>query len=330
MTAQQTIPRRQRRLTIAIALNVVVVAGQVVAGVAGHSLGLLADAGHNVADVAALLIAAVAVRYSLRAPTQARSFGHHRATILAALANGGLLLAVTAYLTGESVVRLFHPADVRGGLMLVVGVAAAAVNGVAAAVVHERPARRRHDLNVAAAVLHLVADALVSLAVAAAGLVILLTHGTRWLDPAVSIVVSIVIAAQAVRLLHRSADVLLESTPRDIVPDDVAAAIAAIPLVVDVHDLHVWCLSSQLYAMSAHVALSGHPSLEEAQAAADVIKIELASRFSIGHATIEMECEVCPEPDPCTLESAGSVAAHSHVTPAVDDGRRHAPRTPAN
>lgn len=303
--------RRQRRLTIAIGLNVVVVAGQVVAGVVGNSLGLLADAGHNVADVAALAIATIAVRYSLRAPTRARSYGYHRATILAALANGGLLLAVTAYLAAESIARLAHPADVHGGIVLVTALVAAGLNGAGALLVHERHPHRAADLNVAAAVLHLGADVLVSLAVAASGLAILLAGGLHWLDPAVSLAVSAVIAWQAVLVVRRSADVLLESTPKGIDPMQVDTAIAATPRVVGVHDLHVWSLSSDVYAMSAHVVLAGHPSLEEAQAVGELVKREVAQRFAIGHATIEMECEACPEPDPCILDAAVSAVENA-------------------
>jgi cobalt-zinc-cadmium efflux system protein len=308
---QQRNGRRQRRLVIAMAMNVAVVAGQVGWGLFAHSLGLLADAGHNLADVAGLAIAVIALRYSLRGPTMARSYGHHRGTILAALANGGLLLAVTGVLAIEAVVRLFRPGQVDGAVVLVVALAATAVNAVGAAIVHERPHRSSgtRDLNMSAATLHLISDAAVSLAVAAAGLVIMVTHGTVWLDPAVSLVVCVAIAVQAVRLVHRSADVLLESTPRAIDPELVLDVIRAVPTVVDVHDLHVWSLSSEIYALSAHVALAGHPTLEQAQATAELIKGEVADGFSIGHATLEMECEACPEPDPCTLEGAAPPTA---------------------
>jgi cobalt-zinc-cadmium efflux system protein len=149
--------------------------------------------------------------------------------------------------------------------------------------------------------------------VAAAGIVIVLSHGTYWLDPAVSLVVCVAIASQAVRLLHRSADVLLESTPKAIDPQAVLAAVRNVPTVVDVHDLHVWSLSSDIHAMSAHVAVSGHPTLEQAQATGEQIKDMVASEFDIAHATIEMECEACPEPDPCALESPAAFAVlHPH------------------
>jgi cobalt-zinc-cadmium efflux system protein len=302
--------RRQRRLTIAIGLNIAVVIAQVVWGIVAHSLGLLADAGHNLADVAGLAIAVIALRYSLRGATLARSYGHHRATILAALANGALLLALTGYLAIEAAIRLRHPTHVNGRVVVMVALGAAALNAVGAVLVHERSVDReprRRDLNMSAATLHLVGDAAVSLGVAFAGLIIVVSHGTTWLDPAVSLVVCAAIAAQAVRLVHRSADVLLESTPRAIDPEQVVAAVRALPNVVDVHDLHVWSLSSEIHAMSAHVAVSGHPTLEQAQATADLIKQEVGERFAIAHATIEMECEACPETDPCALEAPAAV-----------------------
>jgi cobalt-zinc-cadmium efflux system protein len=304
-TTQTRNARRQQRLVIAIVLNVAVVVAQIIWGLLAHSLGLLADAGHNLADVAGLAIAVIALRYSLRSATMARSFGHHRATILAALANGGLLLAVTGFVAVDAVLRLVHPRPVHGGIVALVALGAAALNGLGATLVHER--RAHPDLNMSAATLHLVSDAAVSLAVAAAGLVILLSHGTYWIDPAVSLLVCVAIASQAVRLLHRSADVLLESTPKAIDPEAVLAAVRDVPTVVDVHDLHVWSLSSDLHAMSAHVAVSGHPTLEQAQATGERIKDMVASDFDIAHATIEMECEACPEPDPCALETLDSV-----------------------
>jgi cobalt-zinc-cadmium efflux system protein len=317
VSSQQTRnARRQQRLVIAIALNVAVVVAQIIWGVLAHSLGLLADAGHNLADVAGLAIAVIALRYSLRSATMARSFGHHRATILAALANGGLLLAVTGFIAVDAVVRLLHPKPVHGGIVAIVALGAAVLNGVGAALVHERRGRPRgqSDLNMSAAKLHLISDAAVSLAVAGAGLVIVLSHGTFWLDPAISLVVCVAIASQAVRLLHRSADVLLESTPKAIDPEAVLAAVRDVPTVVDVHDLHVWSLSSDIHAMSAHVAVSGHPTLEQAQATGEQIKDMVATEFDIAHATIEMECEACPEPDPCALEAPahGFAVLHPH------------------
>ena len=231
---------RSKRLTIALALNVVLVAGQALFGVVAHSLGLLADAGHNLTDAAAVVIALIAVRLGRRPPTPSHSYGYHRATILAALANAVALLVVTVAIMYEAITRLFNPEPVRGGIVVLVALAAVIVNLGAALVLYER----RFDLNMRSALLHMSADAAASLGVAAAGLVILLTGGFEWLDPAVSIGIAAMIAIEAWRLVRAAVDVLLEATPDDIDLPALRAAITSVDNVVDVHDLHVWSLSS--------------------------------------------------------------------------------------
>jgi cobalt-zinc-cadmium efflux system protein len=283
---------------VALVANAVVVAGQVVAAIIASSLGLLADAGHNLVDVAGVVIALVAIRYAQRAATAERSFGLHRATILAALANSATILAMTAFIVVEGVRRIVHPEAVDGGIVLVVAAGAAIVNGLTAWWVHEP---HGHDLNIQAAVLHLASDALASVAVAAAGLVILLTGGNYWLDPVASLVIAVTICIQALRLLRRSAEVLLEATPAGLDLDKLVSTMRATPGVVDVHDLHVWSLSSEVHAMSAHVVVAGHPSLEEAQVLAEQVKASVAATYDIAHATLEMECEACPVPDSCAV-----------------------------
>jgi cobalt-zinc-cadmium efflux system protein len=276
---------RSRRLVIALALNVVLVAGQVVFGFAAHSLGLLADGAHNVTDVFAVGVSLVAVQLSRRPPTATHSYGWHRATILAALGNAVLILAVTAVIVVEAVVRLGHPEPVRGGVMLVVALGATALNVGAALVLRER----RVDLNMRSSFLHMAADAGASLGVAAAGAVILATGRFDWLDPAVSIMIGVVVAAEAWRLVRAAVDVLLESTPSDIDLDDLGAAMAGIDHADGVHDVHVWSLSSGIRVLSAHVVLTGSPSLADAEAVGDRMKVMLADRYGIAHATLEVE-----------------------------------------
>ncbi|MDX6226950.1 MAG: cobalt-zinc-cadmium efflux system protein [Frankiales bacterium] len=280
---------RSRPLGIALALNVLIVGGQVVAGVRAHSLGLLADAGHNLVDVAAILLALIAVRWSQREPTTARSYGYHRATILAALANAVLIVAVTGWLAVEGIRRLDQPPAVRGGLVAVVALVATLLNVVAVLVVRERGGR---DLNLRAVMLHLVGDVVASLAVAGAGLAIWL-GGPYGLDPAASLVVAALIGAQAVRLVRDSADVLLESTPTGLDVEAMVDSLCTDPGVIGVHDLHVWSLSSDVRAMSAHVLVTGHPTLEQARVVGERLKERLAAEFAIGHATLELECETC-------------------------------------
>ena len=153
------------------------------------------------------------------------------------------------------------------------------------------------DLNMRSAFLHMMSDGAVSVGVAIAGLIILLTKGWYWLDPAVSIVISVVIALHGWRLLRATADVLLESTPVGLNVDSLSAAIAAVVGVESVHDLHVWTLSSEVRAMSAHIVLDGHPTLEQAQVVGSRVKAAIGTPYRIAHATLELECEPCGPPE---------------------------------
>jgi cobalt-zinc-cadmium efflux system protein len=285
---------------MALAANLAMVAGQVVAGGLAHSLALLADAGHDLADAAALALALVAIRMTRRPPTPSRSFGYHRSTVLAAQANAAGLLAITGLLAVEAVRRLVHPTAVRGGMVLVVAAAAMAVNGLAALAVRERGG---HDLNVRSAVVHLAGDALASAVVAVAGAVVLVTGRFHRLDAAATLAVGAIIAWQALALVRETTDVLLEATPAGLDVAALAAAIAGVAGVEDVHDLHAWSLSSEVRALSAHLVLAGHPTLEEAQAVGNDVRSTIAAPFAIAHATFELECETC-EAD-CSMDAWG-------------------------
>jgi cobalt-zinc-cadmium efflux system protein len=296
---------RERKLGIAMWLNLVLVVGQIVFGIIAHSLGLIADAGHNLTDVAAVLASLVAVRLARRAATHHRSFGYHRATVLAAQANAASILVVTAWVIYEAIRRLSDTSPVNGRIVIVVALLAAAVNLTATLVLRESHDHHGHshdhsghdatgsDLNMRSAVLHMAGDAVASLGVALAGLVIVLTGGWYWLDPAVSIAIGLLIAWQAWKLLREAVDVLLESTPRGLDVDAMKSVITGVPGIEEVHDLHVWSLASDVRAMSAHIVLDGHPTLEEAQAVGTRAKAAISGAFSIAHATFELECESC-------------------------------------
>jgi len=308
--------RRARRLEMALGLNLVVVVAQVVAGVSAHSVGLIADAGHNLTDVVALGVSLVAVSWARRGATAQRSFGYHRGTILAALANATGILAVTIFIVYEAIGRLMHPEPVRGGLVVLVALGAMVINTVSVLVLrghaHDDHAhddrlpadRLPADLNMRSAVLHLAGDALASLGVAMAGAVILLTDGNEWLDPLISLAIGALIAWQAFVLLRQAIDVLLESTPDDVDLEALAEAIRGVPGIDGVHDLHVWSLSTEMRALSAHLLVAGHPSLEDARRVGDQAKALIGSRFGIAHATLELECEACHDDDvdPCGME----------------------------
>jgi cobalt-zinc-cadmium efflux system protein len=312
---------RARKLAIALGLNLVIVVAQVVFGIVAGSIGLISDAGHNLTDVAALALSLIAVQVARRAPTARRSFGWHRGTILAAQANAAMILVLTAWITFESIQRLIHPTEVEGGLVLVVALIAFVVNAGSALIVrephghghsHSHGADHAHshahptggDLNMRSATLHLVSDAAASLGVAVAGGIMLATGGWNRLDPAVSLLIGLSIAWQAVGLLRSTNAVLLEGTPEGIDLDQLQAAVEGVDGVEAMHDVHVWSLSSELTALSAHVVVEGHPTLEEAQAVAGQVRRTLATTFGIAHATIELECESCEDHGPvCDIDA---------------------------
>ena len=312
--------RRERRLVIALLLNLGIVAAQIVFGIAARSLGLLADAGHNLTDVAALVISLIAVRLARRPPTPSRSFGMHRSTILAAQANAGTILAITALIVFEAVRRFTNPSDVEGGIVVAVAAAAGLANLASALILggHHHAAGHEHDhgvgrdLNMRSALLHMFGDAAASAGVALAGVVILVTGSWDWLDPAASLGISVLIAVQAWKLLRESAEVLLEATPAGLDLNSLADTMTGVDGVEAVHDVHVWTLSSDVRAMSAHVVLDGHPSLEEAHVVGERVKAHIGAPFKIAHATLELECEACGDPaDWCGIDSS-PIDEHSH------------------
>ena len=301
---------RTRRLASSLVLTLALVVAQAVAGVVAHSTGLLADAGHNLTDVGALALSLVAVRLALRPASPARSFGNHRATILAALANAVLIAAVTVLIVVSAVHRLLHPGHVEAGIVVVVAAIGLVVNGLAAWLL----ADDGRDLNLRAALLHMLGDALASGAVLVAGLVLLVVPSATWLDPVSSLAVAAVIVVQAAGVFRSAVSVLLESTPPDLDLGQLTAAMAGVTGVTGVHDLHVWSLSSEVRVLSAHLVLSGHPSLEEANVVGDRVKHAIGGPFGIAHSTLELECEPCADvdTDPCAMDGTTVTGPHRH------------------
>ena len=317
---------RGARLRLVLGLNVVLVVAQVVVGWRAHSVGLVADAGHNLADVAAVVVSLLALALVARAPTERRSFGYHRATILAAQANAASVLVVSALLAWSAIVRFVHPHAVQGVPVIVMAVIALVVNLLSARIVHEgsghahahadahgrdddpdhdhdahRPGR---DLNMRSVTLHMLGDAAASLGVLIAGIVIAATAGWYWLDPAASLLICALIALRATSLLRDTADVLLEATPAHLDPGALTETMASVAGIESVHDVHAWSLSSDVAALSAHLVLDGHPTLEEAQIVGARVKDALRERYGIAHATLELECETCAVDDavdPCAI-----------------------------
>lgn len=282
---------RERRLGLVFALNLALLGGLVTVGLTAHSLGVLSAAGDYLGDALAIGLSILSVRLAHRAPTSKRSFGYERTTILAALVNASLIVAVAAGVVVVASERLASRVPhVGGGPVLAVSAAAAGVMLAGTLVLR---GDKTDDLNMRAVLLDTAADAVTAAAVAVVGVVILLTGGLYWLDPAVALVISSVIAYRALGLLREVAEVLLESTPKDLDVHEVESVIRDGTAVDDVHDLHVWSLSSDFPLLSAHVVLAGHPTLEDAQEVIEDVKRRLRTRFDIEHATLETECEPC-------------------------------------
>jgi cobalt-zinc-cadmium efflux system protein len=292
------------RLKIALAATAGIAVLELAGGVRAGSLALMSDAAHVAMDVVALAIALAAAVQAKRPATHRQTYGFARYEILAALANGGLLTAVTVLIAVEAVRRLAHPELPAAGLMAGIAAIGLAVN-VAVGLMLLRG--QRGNLNVRAAVLHIAGDVLGALAVIAGGALIALT-GAAWIDPALSLLVAAIIAWGVVRVVREATDVLLESAPDHAEVPAVRDRIGRVTGVVGVHDLHVWTIGSGSHALSAHVVLDDR-KLSEAGAILRSIDAAMRDDFEIAHVTVQFECESC-EPDTavvCTQSPRESV-----------------------
>jgi cobalt-zinc-cadmium efflux system protein len=279
---------------IGASLNLGFVITEVIYGLLANSIALVADAGHNLGDVLGLVMAWAATVLARRAPSRTYTYGLRRGTILAALANAVLLLVTVGAIAIEGVRRLIEPSEVASVTVMVVAAVGILINGVTAWLF---ASGRRGDINLRAAFMHMAYDALVSAGVVAAGGVILLTGWTR-IDPLVSLAIAVVIVAGTWTLLRDSVGMALDAVPAGIEPDEVGDFLRQQPGVAAIHDLHIWPVSTTDTALTCHCLMpGGHPG--------DEFLVQLAyklkERFSIGHATIQVEVDkgkVCGlEPD---------------------------------
>jgi cobalt-zinc-cadmium efflux system protein len=280
-----------RTLVLVLGLNLGFLVAELAGGLLFGSLALLADAAHMTSDVAGLLIALVAQRLLVRPPSDRHTFGLLRSEVLAAQANGVLLVASAGWVLVEAVSRVGAPPEIEGGGVVAVALGGLAVN-LASAWLLFGP--RHHDLNMRGAYLHMLADAAGSVAAVMAGVAALL--GVYWVDPAASALVGVVVLWSAVGLLRRATHILLEGAPAHLDRGEVIAALEAEPEVTGVHHLHLWHLTSQSVALSGHVVLGGERTLHEAQRISDRLRRTLVDRFGIDHATLELECHDCEAP----------------------------------
>ena len=288
----------RRRLTLALALTATYMVAEIVGGLASNSLALLADAGHMFSDAAALGLSLVAVMLAQRPATAQRTYGYHRAEILAALTNGAALLALSVLIAREAWERLSEPPDVNGGLMLAVACGGLLIN---LANLRILSGGKDHNLNVRGAWLHVMADTLGSVGAISAGAVIYL-FGWRWADPAASFVIAALVLYSAWGLVRETLDVLMEGVPKGISLDEVHRALASIPSVLDAHDLHVWSLTSGRNIATTHLVIAQDA---DHQGIIDAANRMLAERFSIEHVTIQVEhVELANKCKPCDPAAA--------------------------
>ena len=278
---------------------------EVYAGLRAHSLALLSDAGHNFTDALALLLAAIGLYLQSKPPDQVKTYGYQRAGVIAAFLNATTLVVIALIIFWEAVARIFHPEPINDRLMLWVAAAALVLNG---SIVIALNSGRKGDLNISAAVVHMAGDAVGAIAIIGGALAIRYT-GLTYIDPLLSIVLGLFIIYTGWDIIRESVNILLEGLPRGIELKKVTSAMADVPGVLDVHDLHIWSLGSSTHALSSHVLIEDMPP-----SASDAILKRInsvLSGFGIHHTTIQFEHI------PCFVSEGGckmtAAEMHEHV-----------------
>jgi cobalt-zinc-cadmium efflux system protein len=279
------------RISMAATLAYVVVT--FVAGLRAHSLALLSESGHNVSDFLALLLSFAAVYFQSRPADHSRTFGYQRAGVIAAFINAATLIAISLLIAVEAVHRLSSPVAVQPRIMMIVAAAGVAMNGAIAALLWGVA----RDVNLRSAFLHMAGDTLSTAAVIAGGVGILLT-GQNWIDPVLSILIAAFIFWSSIGIVRETLNILLEGTPRGVSLQQIRSVMEAVEGVVNVHDLHVWCLGSYSRALSCHVTIADIPPSESVCILAN-LKDVLHGQYEIDHTTIQFEHIGCESPEDC-------------------------------
>lgn len=267
----------------AVGASLLLVAAELVGGVMGHSIALISDAVHNLSDIPSLLIAWLGMRWAERPANAEKTYGYHRAGILAAFINATLLVVVAGFIFVESWERFRNPEPVHTGLMIWISVLALAINGgITLSVVHGR-----RDLNVRAIFIHNLGDALSNIGILA-GALLIRALGAQWLDPLLGAIIGALILWSTIGILREASHILLEGLPRGMELPNIARVILAAPGVQEVHDIHVWTLGTDLHALSCHICIPDMHMEQSEQLLHDIRK-RLADEFHITHTTIQFE-----------------------------------------
>jgi cobalt-zinc-cadmium efflux system protein len=287
----------RKALTMALVITTLFFVVEVIGSVVTDSLALFGDAGHMLSDVSALSLSLLAIWMAARPHTPGRTFGYHRVEIVAALVNGLTLGAISLYVFWEAAQRFSDPPEVRSAAMLVIATAGLGANALSGFIL----SRSGHsNLNVRSAFLHVLGDALGSVGAIVAGL-IMLTTGWYLADPLISVFIAILILISGVRVTREALGIVLEFAPKGIDIGDVRSALESVDGVTDVHDLHVWTITSDFVALSAHARV--RPGTDTGLVVREATEM-LGDRFEIGHATIQPEPEPlhgAPQPGSCCL-----------------------------
>jgi len=291
----------RRRLQLAFWTQLAFFVVELGGGILTNSLALLADAGHMLSDVGALGLSLLALKWAARLPTAQKTFGYHRLEILVALVNGLVLWAMAGYIFFEAAQRLFQPPAISGSPLIIIASLGLLVNLFGMYVL--LPTRGR-NINLRSAFIHLLSDSFASLAAVVAGLAIW-WQGWYWFDPLAGVIVGVMIVIGSWQLVWEAAEILLESTPRHIVADEVQQSLESHPQVKQVHDLHIWTIASGIYALSVHVTIDNHSNR-------DCLTWELEEllrhRFGLEHNTIQIEGPDFHDPQACPLIRLGDGA----------------------
>ena len=299
--ASHVTAERSRPLKMALVIVLVVMVAEVIGGILSNSLALLGDAGHMLVDALALGMSLFAIRIARRPATATKTYGYHRVEIMAALANGVTLVLVAVYIFYEAYQRFLNPPLVQTSLMLAVAIVGLLANLVGIWLLR---GVSHGNLNIKAAFWHLLGDTISSVGVIAAGIIIAIT-GWGAADAGIAVFIGIIILWGAVRLVRESVDILLEAVPKHIQMDKVIAAINNVPGVEDVHDIHIWTITSGMHALSAHLLIKDQTVSKSAEIV-KVVNQDLARYFEVRHTTLQIEWPGCPAGFICDISQPGN------------------------
>lgn len=289
----------QRSLIAVLLITLIIFFIELFGGFMANSLALLSDAGHMLTDILALVLAILAVTFAALPATSKRTFGFYRLEIISALFNGSFLTLVAFFIFYESIVRLWQPEPIQSTAMLMVATVGFLANIGGAVIL---AGASRENLNVRGAFLHVISDAISSLGVVIGGILIHF-FGWYYADPILGVIIGILILRGAFTLVMESVNVLMEAAPKGISALEVARTIKNVAGVEDIHDLHIWTISSGLNAISAHILINREWTDQAATVLAK-IKTVLKEKYQIGHSTFQTECQACPDELVCRLEQA--------------------------